>query len=101
MNPLPPGEPWATAARVWLNLMLIPNVVLGLLIAYYAMKSDHLRDCHPRARHAARVIRICIVLLVVTGAVSATIAAADVYDMCKDPNYINTWWWYAWGCWMN
>ena len=30
---------------------------------------------------------------------TVTTSTVVVYDECNDPQYIHSWWWYAWGCW--
>lgn len=97
---LPGDSPWAVAIWIWLNLMLFPASLGGLLYAYYAMKTDRLQLHGLTAEHCERVMRAIVVVWVLAGTLSAGIAAAAVYNNCNDPAYINTWWWYAWGCWM-
>lgn len=76
-------------SSIWFQLFGL----LGLTLAIILMAFDG-RRISPAGRRL-----LCGVIVAL--AVTAGLFAAAVYDMCKDPAYLDTWWWYAWGCWMN
>lgn len=76
----------------WLYLNLVPFSVYGCLLAAAGYYYDQKRT------PASRLI---MALLVAGLLASASISAAQVYDMCNDPAWRDTWWWYAWGCYLH
>lgn len=75
-------------------------VAFGLAGLGYAVMCIHADD-HPFGPRARRIVAALIVALVLSASVlTVSVYAAEKYDMCKDPAYYGTAWWYAWGCWM-
>ena len=80
------------------------NMVFGALLLFllgfpYAVLSMYYDD-RPFPRYMRIFSGVLVAILIVMFAQSVTMFAVDKYDMCKDPAYVGTAWWYAWGCWM-
>lgn len=73
----------------WLHFNLIPFSIWGLALAAAGLYYDRVRT---------KTSRLVFALLVAGLLSTSALSAAAVYDMCKDPAWRDTWWWYAWGC---
>lgn len=76
----------------WLALNAVPFSVFGILLVIAGLYFDRV------STPASRRIFCALVVAITLGAVLS--AATVVNDQCTDPNYINTWWWYLWGCYL-
>jgi hypothetical protein len=81
----------------WLHFMLVPFSLFGFSLVVLGLLSDQNSPVAERARFWLRAVTVTwsLALLLGTG-----VFAAAVYDICTDPQYVNTWWYYAWGCYL-
>lgn len=89
---------------IWFYVFSLSGFVLALVVTVF--------DDDPLPQAARRLITALLIAIGFSLSMfgATTFAATTdkpvttsvpVYDMCNDPAYQGTFWWYAWGCWLN